>query len=256
MSAKKSSTGARSSRKTAARPTATHPSWIDMIKECIAANPDDSRQGVSRPHIKRYVEEQYNLPIGNAQNTQLARAIAAGAERGIFVLPKGPAGKVKLPPKNARPVDTSASKENKPAKVAAPKPATKGRPTKTASAKATAIKSTSAKKVVARTRTVTAAKASAPKKAAERKAEAAKVSKAAVAKAAATKAPKKVLAGKKAAPPKKTTAPAKRGAAKKAVTGTSVPAKARAVAAKRAPTSKKAPAGKKVPSKRSPAKTS
>lgn len=76
----------------------------------------------------RYVEEQYSLQIGNAQNTQLARAIATGAEKGIFVLPKGclipsvsyvhpdrltagPAGKVKLPPKNARPVDTSASKE-------------------------------------------------------------------------------------------------------------------------------------------------
>lgn len=78
--------------------------------------------------ILRYVEEQYNLQIGNAQNTQLSRAIATGAEKGIFVLPKGdtismlctyiltriivgPAGKVKLPPKNARPVDTSASKE-------------------------------------------------------------------------------------------------------------------------------------------------
>jgi hypothetical protein len=37
----------------------------------------------------RYVEEQYKLPIGNAQNTQLSRAIATGAEKGIFVLPKG-----------------------------------------------------------------------------------------------------------------------------------------------------------------------
>ena len=37
----------------------------------------------------RYVEEQYKLQIGNAQNTQLARAIATGAEKGIFVLPKG-----------------------------------------------------------------------------------------------------------------------------------------------------------------------
>lgn len=39
--------------------------------------------------MPRYVEEQYNLQIGNAQNTQLARAIATGAEKGIFVLPKG-----------------------------------------------------------------------------------------------------------------------------------------------------------------------
>ncbi|KAH0827017.1 etoposide-induced protein 2.4-domain-containing protein [Lanmaoa asiatica] len=250
MSAKKSSSAAKTTKKTAARPAATHPSWIEMIKECIAANPDDSRQGVSRPHIKKYVEEQYNLQIGNAQNTQLARAITTGAEKGIFVLPKGPAGKVKLPPKNVRPVDTSASKENKPAKVAAPKPVAKGRPTKAASAKATAVKSTSAKKVAAKTKTVTAAKASAPKRVAEKKPEAARVSKAAAAKAAAAKAPKKILAGKKAAPTKKMAAPSKRGAAKKAVTGTSAPAKAKAAAAKKAPTSRKASASKKVPSKR------
>lgn len=39
--------------------------------------------------MPRYVEEQYNLPIGPAQNTQLARAIATGADKGIFLLPKG-----------------------------------------------------------------------------------------------------------------------------------------------------------------------
>lgn len=37
----------------------------------------------------RFVEENYNLEIGNAQNTQLAKAIASGAEKGQFVLPKG-----------------------------------------------------------------------------------------------------------------------------------------------------------------------
>ncbi|KAG9318863.1 etoposide-induced protein 2.4-domain-containing protein [Chiua virens] len=315
MSVKKSSSAAKTPKKTAARPAAAHPSWIDMIKvripcsqhlrytvrfflgitshlsviyehsgtvlpkrqgggevtsprpflyatdlerwlrtpECIAANPEESRQGVSRPHIKKYVEEQYNLQIGNAQNTQLARAIATGAEKGIFVLPKGPAGKVKLPPKNARPVDTSASKENKPAKVATTKPAVKAKPTKAGSARATSVRTITAKKVVAKTKTVTAAKA-APKKAAEKKVEATKATKAAAAKLAAAKAPKKVLAGKKVAPAKKTTAPSKRGSAKKAVTGSIGASRAKAAAAKKAPVSKKAPASrsvsKKVPSKK------
>ncbi|KAN0076892.1 hypothetical protein V8E55_010747 [Tylopilus felleus] len=253
MLTKKSSAAAKTSKRTAARPVATHPSWIEMIKECIAANPEDSRQGVSRPHIKKYVEEQYNLQIGNAQNTQLARAIATGAEKGIFVLPKGPAGKVKLPPKNARPVDTSASKENKPAKAPAPKSVTKGRPAKTASTKAAAVKSASAKRVATKAKTLTAVKApaaKAAKKVAEKKAEVAKSAKTVAAKAAAARPPKKVLAGKKAAPAKKTTAPSKRGTAKKAVTGTTAPAKAKAAAAKKAPATKKVPTSKKVPSKR------
>lgn len=37
----------------------------------------------------RYVEEKYNLEIGNAQVTQLSKAITSGAEKNIFALPKG-----------------------------------------------------------------------------------------------------------------------------------------------------------------------
>jgi histone H1/5 len=37
----------------------------------------------------RYVEENYKLDIGNAQITQLSKAITSGAEKQIFVLPKG-----------------------------------------------------------------------------------------------------------------------------------------------------------------------
>jgi histone H1/5 len=77
------------------------------MQECIAAHPEDARHGVSRPQIKkfapiscnyilsqtqgyfRFVEEKYKLVIGNAQITQLSRAIAVGAEKNIFSLPKG-----------------------------------------------------------------------------------------------------------------------------------------------------------------------
>lgn len=37
----------------------------------------------------RYVEDKYKLEIGNAQNSQLSRALANGTEKNIFVLPKG-----------------------------------------------------------------------------------------------------------------------------------------------------------------------
>lgn len=82
--------------------------------------------------MSRYVEDKYKLEIGNAQNTQLSRALATGTEKGVFVMPKGmcldriyirgiyilspriiysgASGRVKLPPKAAR-AETSATKE-------------------------------------------------------------------------------------------------------------------------------------------------
>lgn len=39
--------------------------------------------------LLRYVETKYGLEIGAAQVTQLAKAISTGADKGIFVLPKG-----------------------------------------------------------------------------------------------------------------------------------------------------------------------
>jgi hypothetical protein len=37
----------------------------------------------------RYVEYKYKLEIGAAQTTQLSKAITNGADKGVFVLPKG-----------------------------------------------------------------------------------------------------------------------------------------------------------------------
>ncbi|KAE9406360.1 hypothetical protein BT96DRAFT_810826 [Gymnopus androsaceus JB14] len=86
---------------------ASHPSWIDMIKECIASHPDDARTGVSRPAIKKFVESKYKIDVNASTNSQLNRAITSGSEKKIFVLPKGPSGKVKLAPK----VSHDAAKE-------------------------------------------------------------------------------------------------------------------------------------------------
>ncbi|KAJ7482079.1 hypothetical protein B0H11DRAFT_2232674 [Mycena galericulata] len=75
--------------------------------ECITVHPEDTRQGVFRPQIKKFVEMKYKLSIGAAQSTQLSKALAAGSEKNIFVLPKGPSGRVKLAPK-AKSADASA----------------------------------------------------------------------------------------------------------------------------------------------------
>ena len=83
---------------------------LTCCQECIAANRDDARVGVSRPQIKksvirapficpllhlpnkcvhRFVETTYNLDLGPAQVTQLNKAISNGADKGTFYLPKG-----------------------------------------------------------------------------------------------------------------------------------------------------------------------
>lgn len=100
-----------------------HPSWVDMVKECITAHPDEARHGVSRPTIKKFVETKYKIHPNQTSNSQLARAITHGAEKGIFVLPKGPSGKIKLPPKGSSPHETT--KENTSAGAKAPISSTK-----------------------------------------------------------------------------------------------------------------------------------
>ncbi|KAF5324855.1 hypothetical protein D9611_004278 [Ephemerocybe angulata] len=201
---------------------AAHPPWADMIKECIADHKEEARVGVSRPQIKKYVEEKYKIQFGAAQTTQLSRAIANGAEKGTFVLPKGPSGRVKLAPKT-KPVAGEATKENKPVSKTATKPASKAKAAPAAKPKA-AAKATTTK----------------AKPAAEKKAPAAAAKKAPAAKKPA--AAKKTTAGKaKAAPAKKPTAAAKRAPAKKAVTGTTPATKAK-TAAKKAPAKKAAAA--------------
>jgi hypothetical protein len=55
----------------------------------------------------QFIEEKYKLEMTGLQTSQLNRAISTGAEEGIFSLPKGPSGKVKLASKNK----TSPAKE-------------------------------------------------------------------------------------------------------------------------------------------------
>jgi len=96
----KSASGAKSTEKATSKSHhPTHPSWIEMITECITTTPDGTRHGVSRPTIKKFVDSKYHLPINTASASHLNRAITHGADKGNFVLPKGPSGKVKLAPR-------------------------------------------------------------------------------------------------------------------------------------------------------------
>ncbi|KAH9842544.1 uncharacterized protein C8Q71DRAFT_733365 [Rhodofomes roseus] len=244
MSAAKSSRTAKSAatKKGAPRAPPTHPPWIDMIKECIITHKEDARTGVSRHQIKKFVEDKYDIEIGNAQVTQLSKAITSGAEKDIFSLPKGPSGRVKLAPKVQRPPETAA-KENKPVAAKAPKAPAKAKASttkeKAAPAKSTKVAKTAKKPVIAKkpaAKAAPATKRAAPAKSrpvATSKSADTKKATATKAKAApaAKKAEVKKAPAKKAAPAKKTVAPSKRDSAKKAVTG-------------RAPASKAKPAAK------------
>ena len=57
------------------------------LQECIADSGD--RMGVSRPTIKKYIEDKYGMEVTASVISNINRSIAYGAEKGTFVLPKG-----------------------------------------------------------------------------------------------------------------------------------------------------------------------
>ncbi|EIW66583.1 histone H1/5 [Tremella mesenterica] len=168
---------------------AAHPTFLSMIQECIASHPEESRAGVSRPTLKKYLADKFKLDMSSQSNvTNLSNAIKRGAATGALTLPKGPAGRVKGGAKKA-----PAGKENV-APKAAKKPASKkAAPAKkpAAAKKAPAVKKPAAPaKKPASKKAAPAKKTSAPKKAAAPKAASAKP-------AAKKTAPKKAAAVKK-----------------------------------------------------------
>ncbi|ELU44624.1 hypothetical protein AG1IA_01366 [Rhizoctonia solani AG-1 IA] len=160
VAAKGAKTGKSKAEAKSKAAAAGHPSFIDMItvsgigSDCIIENKEDSRSGVSRPTIKkfvifinyfvfsttdldhRFIEEKYKIEMTGLQLSNLNRAITKGAENNVFTLPKGPSGKVKLAPKASK----SESKENDAPKKAA----TTEKVEKKAAPKATKAKTTKA----------------------------------------------------------------------------------------------------------------
>ncbi|KAB5596456.1 hypothetical protein CTheo_93 [Ceratobasidium theobromae] len=123
--------------------------WLTPVssQECIVAHREDSRAGVSRPMIKKFLEEQYKIDITPSHITNINRAIARGAETNVFTLPKGPSGKVKLAPKK-----TSESKENH-APAAAKKSIASTKKSSTTSKRATSKATSTPKKATSTART-------------------------------------------------------------------------------------------------------
>jgi histone H1/5 len=118
-----------------------------MIKEAILAHPEESRNGLSRPTIKKFLHKKHpeTSKLSEASfNNHISKAIARGAAKATFLLPKGPSGKVKLAPsvkKVKAPAAKKAPAVKKPA--AAKKPAVKK--TATTAAKKPAVKKTATK---------------------------------------------------------------------------------------------------------------
>lgn len=90
--ATKKTTTAKASKPAATKkaPTTTAgvlPPYKDLIKECIVDA--GGRDGVSRSVIKKYVEDKYKLSVTPTITSHINSAIAKGAEKGEFVMPKG-----------------------------------------------------------------------------------------------------------------------------------------------------------------------
>jgi len=66
---------------------APHPPFAELVREAIVETA--SRDGVSRPAIKKYIGDKYMMEVTPAVITHINTAIARGAEKGDFVLPKG-----------------------------------------------------------------------------------------------------------------------------------------------------------------------
>jgi len=101
-----------------------------MIKEAIVSHPVEARSGLGRPTIKKYILSKHpdTGKVGAAAfNTHINHAIARGESKGVFNLPKGASGKVKLSAKGRAPAAEKkpAAKKTTTAKKPAAKPAAK-----------------------------------------------------------------------------------------------------------------------------------
>lgn len=170
--------------------------YEDMIIEAIISYGEEGRSGLGRPTLKKVILAKHpdtgKLPLSSF-STHLNSAIVRGKDKGVFLLPKGVSGKVKLAAKAKHAAATSAApKKITAAKKAAPSSSStkkaKSSTSKAASAKKTAIKKAPAKTTTKKT----------PVQKASAKTTTAK-------KTPAKKAPAKKAPAKKAATTKKTT---------------------------------------------------
>ena len=132
--------------------------YEDMIIEAIISYGEEGRAGLGRPTLKKVILAKHpdtgKLPLSSF-STHLNSAIVRGKDKGVFLLPKGVSGKVKLAAKAKHAAGTSAApKKITAAKKAAPASSstkkTKSSTSRAASAKKTAIKKAPAKTTTAK----------------------------------------------------------------------------------------------------------
>lgn len=170
--------------------------YEDMIIEAIISYGEEGRSGLGRPTLKKVILAKHpdtgKLPLSSF-STHLNSAIVRGKDKGVFLLPKGVSGKVKLAAKAKHAAATSAApKKITAAKKAAPA-SSSTKKAKSSTSKAASAKKTAIKKAPAKTTT----KKTPVKKASARTTTAKKTP--------AKKAPAKKAPAKKAATTKKTT---------------------------------------------------
>lgn len=175
--------------------------YEDMIIEAIASYGDEGRSGLGRPTLKKVILAKHpstgKLPLASF-TTHLNSAIVRGKDKGVFLLPKGVSGKVKLAAKakHAAAMSTAPKKTTTVLK-AAPK-SSSSKKTKSSTSKAASAKKTTTAKAPTK-KTATTRKS--PAKTTTRKTPAKKAS----AKTATTrKTPTKKAPSKKTATTKRT----------------------------------------------------
>ncbi|CDR39133.1 RHTO0S04e02014g1_1 [Rhodotorula toruloides] len=77
------------------RPAGAKPTMVDMIAEAIE-KAGDAHDGASRPLIKKFIISKFKLEDNATTDGRIATAIRRGNESGVFALPKGFGGKIRI----------------------------------------------------------------------------------------------------------------------------------------------------------------
>ena len=154
-----------------------HPSYLDMVKEAIAATGKPVR-GSSRAGIAKYLEDKYGKVLGSHMKSGLRLAIAKAVKSGVLVQTKGSfrlSKAAKKPKKVKKPKKAKKVKKPKAKKVKKPKAkkATKAKKPKVAKKASKKAAKPSKKKVAAGKKKATKPKKAAKKAAKPKKAPAA-----------------------------------------------------------------------------------
>ncbi|GAA6036895.1 hypothetical protein JCM8097_006341 [Rhodosporidiobolus ruineniae] len=172
-------------KKSRVRRDTLHPPYIAMISEAIE-DEGDHGHGLSRQAIKKYILHAFDVEEDGRFSGFISNAINRGVEQGVFELPNGPSGVVRLSAEEEKPAKKASNARKvrgtgtrklpnrratapKPKKAAAPKPAaatSSSRSRSTASSKSAKEKmSAGGKKGAAKTNSKTSTtKAKAPAK--------------------------------------------------------------------------------------------